>query len=760
MSAASFPNQLVPEKDKLKPEWGRMHLDYAVALLNSKKQANAVKDKTYLNYNGDKSASNLFNHFSYLTDGKRRAKHKITPIAYRYGRNKLALLEGEYLKRPIKATVTTENIDAKTAKAEQAYFMYGAMASKGAIDALKNIGVDPTNGAIIPESPDDPVWQNMSFKDKYEKMMQVLINNGIVEQDLLFRTSQEFKNILIVSECFHQIEVTDYGKETYIPIDIRDAIFVEIDGDYFLERTPIIGARKRKTISEVLLDNSLTKDQRDALIAAQGGETYYGIGNNKRRVHTYTHGGDLCVDVVHIEWKSSTPTYHKLSPKTQTQKYYSPQSDYYFLPLSTEAYEDNPERYYLVNPDSAEFEKQLKDMPKGKMPVIAKYDDVTWEATRIAGCIDTKVRPKPFQLRKVDTPSNVVGYSYGGFLFGTVDGVRISFFNMIENLDQVFDLTMHNILRELNTPLGKVWFMDRAAVGKDRDALDILYDAVNNRFVTYDSSDDGSIGKQVDVRQIISQQDLGFSSSLPILFQIQSNVMNIIDRITGVNENREGYSAASTTATGVNQSINASRTITEPLFYGFSLYVQKTLMKLAETYKLTFGLFNKDKGRQILGDAMFGFLELTHEIAYQSYGVSIQDGGRYADYKNRLDARMQFGLNTGEITLFDTVKADIAETFTESKNIFESAMKRNMEIAQQRQQQEQEAKQALLAQQQQSEIEKDAASRREKIAGDLEKTREKGRVQVAVKDNDAKNQMHVDYNKAQLEKEKNIPQHY
>src|ERR1700759_4957942 len=105
MSISFFPCQTVPEADKLKPSWGQSHLDYAEALLLTRNTLQNSMDRTYRSYNGDKIDSDVFKSFQ-TTYGKRN-KAKI--VSYRYGRNKMNLLQGEYIKRPIKGTVETEN---------------------------------------------------------------------------------------------------------------------------------------------------------------------------------------------------------------------------------------------------------------------------------------------------------------------------------------------------------------------------------------------------------------------------------------------------------------------------------------------------------------------------------------------------------------------------------------------------------------------------------------------------------------------------
>lgn len=743
MSGYNFPDQTVFLSEKMKPWWGAAHLDYAVGLLQYRGALYTGMDQTFKSYNGDKAGTDIYKAFQ-GTYGK---KNRSAVIAYRYGRNKINLLNGEYLKRPIHATVVTENSEAKTAKMESADFMLGAMAAKEAIETLKTVGVDVTNGMQIPNGPDDPIFMAMSFKDKNEKVMQVLLNVGIKELNILYKTAQNFLHCSLVSMCYGKLETDDHGKTTYTPLDPRDGIFVEIENDPYLEKSPIKGARQRLPVNEILARYTLTKEQKELLVKSQGQTVAYG-NDGKRWLKTYRRGGDICADVIHIEWRSVIAEYWKLSPKTNAQLAFDPSTTHYTIPLKTETFEANPDNYFIVNPESNNYKKELAEMPKGKIAVIRRYKEDLWEATRIAGCIDVQVRRKFFQLRKIDNPAYVIDMSYVGFLYNTVDGVRVSIYNMIENLDNALDVVMYQILKELNILKGRILAIDRSMLGKDGNLKDIMWDAVNNGFFTTDSASDGNTGQAIDIQKLIQVLDLGFSSSLPMLLQLKDQLIGMMDRLSGINDNREGYSAASETVSNNNASINASRTATEPLFYGFGLFVEKLLMQICETYKITCGVYNKEKGRQILGDAKQGFLEVEDKIAYQDYGVSLQDGGKYAEMKQRMEAYNEFALNTKEITVFDVIKGELAETFVDYKTIYEDALKRTKEVAEKQQAAEMQNQQMMQQTQLQATTEQNKTNSDTKQQHNLETIAAKTKGNIIEKNAETFNKMHIDNNKA------------
>lgn len=739
-----FPSQTVQEKDKLKPEWGSMHLDYAQSLLMLR-NGSTVMNRLYQGYNGEKTGQEFFRQFTHTYGLENKSKM----VSYRLGRNKIDLLNGEYLKRPIKATIETVNSDAKTAKMEQADFMRGAMASQEELAKLKEVGVDVTEGMPIPQSEEDPIWMKMSFKDRNEEIMQIICNNAIKELGIQWKTAKNFLDCEIVATCYGKVDISDEGKIEYYPIDPRDAIFVEIENDPFLERSPIKGSRMRMTLSEVLAKYPLKDDQIKIVEAAKNSTQTY----NNKKFQTYNYkGGDLCVDVIHIEWRSNKPEYFKLSPKTNKQMLLDPSTPYYVLPLGVDKYENNSDNFVIVQEiqDEKKFlETCLSIIANGKIPVLRKYKEDVWEATRIAGCIDTQVRRKFFQMRKNDNKAYVLDLSYVGYLHQTVDGIRISLQQTLENFDNIFDIVMYQILKELNSSKGRYLLIDAGLLKTKTTAKDVAYDITNHGFHIVDSSQDGQNQLNgLDITKLIHQGDLGFSSAFQQLLLLKDHIRNEIDRISGINENREGYSKASDTVTNVQASTAASRTITEPLFFGFSLFVEKLLMKICEASKIIYAFQDKEKGRQILGDNKTGFLEVLQSIGYQDYGVFLEDGGRYAELMAEMNEAMAVSLNNKEITMADFVKAKNSDTYHELVATFEDALKRVQDIAIQQQQAEQEHQAQMMQQQQQMQAQSQQSANEQKLGHDVGKIQAKGQATLAIDNQKAINTIHLDNNRA------------
>lgn len=676
-----FPRQDIPESEKTL-DWAKQHLLYARQLLKDRESTLDKKTRLYNQYNGRTIPSSI----AYLTKtyGK---KNRTKYISYRLGRPKIDLLNNEFLKRPLYSYVSTINIDAKTAKLENYETMLGAAHAKPVIEKMRENGVDPLNGASIPDLDDNAIWESMNTKERNEKLMQTLIDNGIREQKMKLKLAKNFQDIKLVSECFGKIDVDENGDEEYYRIDPRNAIYEEIEEDYFLEKSPIMGARTRMPIHNILMRYRLTQEQRNRLESIRTSGT-------SESPYYYMNNGSMCADVIHIEWKSVTSSYYILSPKTNAQMEFDDSDPFFRKELDAKDYDRDVKKYKRGTDNASKeltFEQQLKNhqmyghqlgekafKEEGRRSFLyieTKFHEELYEATMIGDeTIVVDFRKKPFTMRRIDKPAEVLSFSYCGALFNTVNNERISLQEIIENFDNMFDIVMFQILKEINKAKGKILGYDRAMLPKDKTIKDVMYDALNDSFVDYDSSSQGNwSGKNIDVTGMLKEHDLGLSSSFPSLIEMKREIQATIDRLTGINENREGQIQASATATNAQSSIAASRTMTDGMFYFMSLYTEKVLLKMCETMKLTWGLYKTEKAKIILGDSMFNFMQLTRELYEADYGVVLVDGGKELSIRDKMERMAESSLNAKEIRFRDYLAFELTETLTDGKKVLENA---------------------------------------------------------------------------------------
>jgi len=727
-NTVKFPRQDIPviEKDK---NWYKQHLDYAEGLLKNYSQVRARMSRLYLSYNGVKPP--LSTSWLEKTYGKEnRAKY----IAYRLGRTKINLLQGEWLKRPLSATVQTINSEAQSEKMRQLNFMKGAMIAKPELEDIKNIaGVDVMEGAPIPDSESDPLWEKMSFKDKAEDIMQIILDEQTKSLGLKRKTGHMFLDLLITSMCYCKVELNHEGDVDLVVIDPRNAIYEHIDGDDFLQKSPIKGARQVLSVHEILRRYDLTDAQRDILEQARTNPGSYCGANGLGRGYMSNETGDLVCDVVHVEWMGVTPEYYKISPKTKSQMEIDMSDDKYILEIEPEKYE----KAKAIHD---------KNVLKGEYEIRVKWREDWYEATRIGGLIDVNCRRKPFQRRSVDEPAYVLDCSYHGFVYGTVDGTRISVQQEIENFDNMFDICMYQILKELSRAKGKALAYDRAGLPEGETVERVMYKIENDQFIDYNSAAAGNFaGRNLDPASMFKEIDLGLSSSFEYLLRMKQDIMNNLNQITGINENREGNIAASSTVTNAQSAIANSRTITEALFYGMNEFVQILLQSVVEYSAISFAFYKSEKGEQILGTEKHKFLQVTKEVGYRNYGVHIEDGGRYMDIKQRMNQLAEFSLNAKEIRPMDVLKLQLAETTAEMKSVLTNSwieMQKVIQESQERQLQAQNQAQQIQSQTQLQIAQENREDQQANEKDNIQLAQElKTEGQIKIDDNRAKNKM-------------------
>jgi len=732
----SFPDQTIPESKKT-IEWGSLHADYGYDLLRYHDRRRVELDELYQSFNGVKTPASI----KYLTAtyGK---KNRSKFIPYRAHKTKIQLMIGEFLSRPLAATVETINRDAKSAKMAQMDYWYGAMVAKPELEHLKNkVGVDVTEGAPIPDSEEDPLWDKLSPKDKEESIMQVILNEQIPELDLKKKFSEGVLNCAIGSVIYSKIERNEEGETDFINIDPRNAIYEEIEGDNFLEKSPIMGARQWMTVHDVLRRYKLSDTQEKMLkdIAANPGNYTKSFGSSIK----YNSAGGLVVEVMHLEWKSVKPIRFKKMKKTASQIARDNEDQYITQDLSNEVY-DKSKDY---------FDKEIE---KGNMQIETRWRETMYEITRIGGMkeMDVNFREAYFLMRRVDDPTRIIGGSYTGYLCNTVDGKRISLFQEMENWSNIFDVTMYKILKDINRANGKVLGYNLATLGKDDTVNDVMYNAINDGFVTYDTSATGNQhARDVSLGNILQEFDMGLSQSFPSLIAFKNDILAMMDRMTGINENREGQISASATATNTNSAIQASRTITEPFFYGIYLYISKTLMKIVESTKVTWAFYKLEKGEQILGTSKWNYLKVTQELGFKDYGVHLQDGGKYQEVRQFMQSMMEASLNAKEMRPEDALKFMLSETFADQKAVLEGSWAKIKEFEQQNNEAQMQNQQAMQQAQLQQQIELAREDREDRQAHDLQKIVVTADEQIRIDDNKGTNKIIEQTNKSTLDSE-------
>lgn len=714
MVSPSFPRQDIPTKDKT-AEWYKLHANFAEHIVNNNNSLNQIMDREYDSYNGKSEAGSIKHIVS--TYGK---QNKTTHISYKLSKTKLDILDGEFLQMPINGVVKTINSSAVTAKTAKYETVLGAMHGKEELMKMKATGVDVMEGMDIPDKEDKSAFAKMNFNDKNESIMQIMLKEISNEIGFHGKLGNNFQDAKITSRCFGRVVLNENtGDMDYNPIDPRRRICVEFEKDPFLKKSPIMGARDKTPINTILTSYKLTDLEREQLYTISKNPNKYTTDTEYRGKYSFVNG-QLCADVMHFEWKSVKPKYSMEVHNDSTELNFVEQPTR-IVQIDTTDYEKNKETY---------DEKIAKGIAKG---IIVEWEEEMHEMVRIGHDLDIMMRPKPFVMKDEDS-GKIVNFSYTGLVFNMVNGQTVSMKDVCDAFDVMYDEVMYTIKKEVNKIKGKVIIYDRAYLPKGQTVKGVLYNMANDSFIDINTAANGNMsGLNAQPGNMIKEIDLGLSNSFAALLQFKNEIKKELDDITGINNAREGGAPASATVANNQQNLQASRTITAPLFYYMTKYAEMVSLNLIETGKLVWGLYKPEKARSILGDEKYNFMQATQDLAFQSYKYEIVDPRWEQQIRERMRGIAEISLNAKEFRPMDMLDLELAETLADAKAVLRNSWSAINQARMQQGQQQMQADQQNQQAQQQAQFELMREDREDKQSAKLDEIAAKGLADLAVK---------------------------
>lgn len=713
-----FPRQTIPNNEKTK-SWVIQHRDYAISLLSASSPRIARITRAMNGYNLRHNPLGVEN----LVAPYNKKTNRTSYVAYPWLRPKIKLINNEFILRPLNTTVHTINQEAKSSKLDNYETLLGAVSAKKDIETLRQNGVDPLEGMQIPNEINDEVLASMSIKDMNEDLMQLIVDEQMLALDMKFKLAKCFLDLKLGGDMWARVFVDHNGDEQFSRIDPRNRIAEEIEDDTFFERSPVKGHRELMPIHDILMSWKLNEQQVNYLESQrtnylQGNPT---VGNGYTKIN-----GAVCAPVIFLEWYSSEAVYTKISPKTKKQLSFDDSEDTIRMEMPASWYENNIELHQQKSKTFQEKRKNgeaLDGQPysKGKPNPNQDYDveigyrEVAYREVFIgngnngisvySGAAKTEEESvvdlikMPFTTRRVDNEKDVYSLSYIGARYDVVNGETLSLYEEGDRFAKVLDNIMYQITKELGKYKGKSIFFNEDGLRKKSKIQDVMYDIVNDGFTVFSASAQGnSTGRPMTPTELIQSLDIGFSESFPRLVEMKREMQITLDRLTGINEQREGNTKSSETATNAQSDKQASQVITESLFYLMGLFTSRVFNLLCETTKLTWGIYKKEKGKIILGDKMFKFLQMSETFSQQDYGVFLTDGGKELRLRQKWEQDAQAALNAKDLRFKDIVRADLAPTLVEYRKSLEASYSEIEQIKAKSAQEENQAKQQLAKQ--------------------------------------------------------------
>lgn len=640
-------------------------LDYAVSQWESRSERRKRLDRLYNSHNGIIDQKEI-DAIIKMTGKRSRTKY----VKYRLGRSKLKQLHGEFLEINLTPTVRTTNRAAQNRKMEKYKTQLGLALSKPYIEKARSMGYDVFSGMQIPDLNNKQNWSISNFKLENEIAMQSIIDDKMSNERLKMQFYHNFVDMTIAAEVFGKIERDINGIDTYRTISPKFALYEENVNDPFLKRSPYLGEVRYMYKHEIMTSKEfgLTKQQQEQL--KNETESY---SQSDKDGSLEMIDGVVALPVYTIQWKGLEPVVTKMSPARNSD---TP----YLTTLSREYYEKNENKL------KKEDEKYFKET--GKHLIDKRYREVLWVAHKIGKNIYTAAKQETDIIQVLnDNGIYNVQFDYCGMLFNTINGFRVSVQEVIYELEKIYDDIRFMMNRELRKIKGDTMLYDKAFMPKEKRFIDIIHDVSEDGIVGYDSSAEGNrSGTEADSNKVgIGAINLGQSQSLMVLLNQAMDIERVMDRITGMNDNRIGLAKATSTATANVNNIEASRSMTYDLFYFMANYIELVLEKLCEKTKINVLYKGEDSRQFIFDDDQIKYLLSTKDLVFDNYGVSITDGKKERDILQRIEGLFPQEINAGLLRTKDVAKFYMETSFASAIKILDKA---HEELAALRQQEE------------------------------------------------------------------------
>lgn len=627
----------------------REAIDHAVLQHEGRRTHLQRLKKLYNSHNGiiDESEIEAITKFTGRTS-------KTKYVKYRLGRSKLKLLHGEFLMLPLEPQVRTVNQDAKNQKMSKYKESLAMAYTKDQIEQVRAMGFDVLKGMKIPSLEDKDYWTIDNFKLANEIIMQVLLEKKIKKEKIKREFHHNFVDLTITSEMYGKVEKDINGKVIYRVINPRYAIYEDSVYDPLLERTPYMGEKRMMYYHEIITSDefNLSEDAKKKLKQyAAGQQSGTDFGAEKI-------GSQLAFPVWTIEWKGFEVVRRKTSYSKDSKVPYK-------MILSDE--------YYDKNKDTIK-----KDVKKGRYEVEERYREVLWKTSRIGNDIYTTA-VKEDDLIQVLNENNVynVQFNYCGYLFSTTDGERVSIQELVYELEKTYDDVRFQINKEMKKIKGNVLMHDDAFLPKGKRFIDVQHEIDEHGILRFNSAAEGNQSGRDMERQWINSVQLGSGEPLRILIEQAMELEQTMDRITGLNENRQGLTKATMTATANVNNIEASRSITYDLFFCMYDFMERTLLKILEKEKLC-----HDENEFIFDDQELKYLKFTRDVRFANYYPYLSDGRIEAQIREKLEMMFGAEINAGNLRTSDVAKFLRESSFAKAIKILDNA---NQELAKIRQ---------------------------------------------------------------------------
>lgn len=643
-------NSYVPDYTKInfavETEEAKRMIDFGVTLYRDKEHQRSINKKLYNSYNG------IINKKEIDAIVKKHGKVSSTPfIPYRIGRNKIKQLIGEFLQMGVRATVYTINPEAQLKKYEKYLSYKGMSKAKPMIEKARQQGLNVYPGYKIPSEQDVKITSKL-FKSTNEIIMQTILNWKLMKENLVYVFGENWKQLIMTSEMCGKLDRDKYFNDIFRPIDPSDAIYIESYFDHFVKDSFIVGER-RMMFKHQILQTFCEDFEKDPSL--------------KLRLDEIENGGSSDSN---LDQKSGQYLYEVFS-----FQFYGQKTDRKKISKS----KDGSEYIKFISDKEWKKDKKTieKDINKGKYKIVDEINRTTiFEGHRIGSDLYLGIREKDNNIVYTDDNGfEHVEFDYVFGLFNTVDGIRIPLQEIVYEMEKVYDAIRRQLNLEISKLRGSMAIFDEAFMTNKSPFTQILHDLSEHGIAKMNSSVEGatSMEEGTVIDRFVREFKLGDSETIKTLLALALDIEQTLDRITGMNDDRQGLGDASSTATTNQNNVNASVSMTYDMFNFATIYVNEVLSRLVEKVKVNWTWLENNGRGMVLSDEEYGYLVATKELTNDSYASFITDGKLEFDMRRRLEQFFMAEINANKLRTLDVAKFYNEKSYAGSLKVLQEA---------------------------------------------------------------------------------------
>lgn len=702
-----FPPQRLSYEDKVKNdyEWAkdvvRAITKYVSDTMPGRPQTEDYERmvRNYRWYNGDidsKEFERECNIFGLEVD---QIREEVLP--YSKAPNKINTLLGEEIKRPFNYRTVLVNSSAVRYKMKlknqmlEEYFMAKLKEIVGEFTSKEEF-LRASEGLLTPEEIDK--YFSTEYRDIREHYADTILHYLSRTLDLKGVKNDSFAHALKSGYEIVKVGVAN-GMPKVEVINPLNAFWHKSPETKYIQDALFAGHTKYMTIGEVLdtYGEYLTEEE----IARLEGRKIGGDLDDKMRIPkggaidkiltsinfntsgTYGHtSGEYDVSVTHVEWRS--------------------QKKIGFIEFIDD---DGQLVTTMVSEDFEIPDYAVKQ--KTKQGTIYHFDGIQlkwgwipeiWEATVIDGDIYVNVGPRDYQYRSVDDPFNVK-LSYHGITYSAMNASPTSLMDRIIPFDRLFIIAVHKLKTLLAKDRGQVFHFDLSMVNPKLGLEKTLYYLNELDIDFYDPLQNASQPGAYQRGKITGATSRSNMQHIMSYINLIAAIDMQISDIAGITRQREGWISPDEAVGNSQQSINRSAVITEAVYFRpHDQLWAEVLNSLVQCAQIAF----KDKRiiRQfVLDDLSVASIDLDPlEFSNADFGVFISNATNDNEMFEAMRYYAQALIQNDKIDASGVMAIFEATSVNKLKRaILEGERRRQMELMQQLQAQQQAEMQAQQA---------------------------------------------------------------